>query len=139
MKEELIVAGIMFALIGFTFLLGWLIAKICDVVWDIKAKKHRAKYPHLYELYKMRDKLYHEKHNIWKAQYHNPKQEIDDIMKNMRYFTRAKREEKYVELEQLRETIANYFSTICPIEEEIDHIEQQIEDYKKLHKIKKVY
>jgi Mg2+ and Co2+ transporter CorA len=57
----------------------------------------------------------------------------------MRYFTRAKREEKYVELEQLRETIANYFAVIRPIEEEIDRIEQQIEDYKKLHKIKKVY
>ena len=136
---ELITAGISIAILGFVFLLGWLIAKICDVVWDIKSKKHRAKYPHLYELYKMRDKLYHEKHNIWKAQYHNPKQEIDDIMKNMRYFTRAKREEKYVELEQLREIIANYFAAIRPMEEEIDRIEQQIEDYKKLHKIKKVY
>ena len=139
MKEELIVAGILLALIGFAILLGWLIAKICDVVWDIKSKKHRVKYPTLYELYKMRDKLYHEKHNIWKAQYNNPKQEIDDIMKNMRYFTKAKREEKYVELEQLREIIANHFAVIRPIEEEIDRIEQQIEDYKKLHKIKKVY
>jgi Mg2+ and Co2+ transporter CorA len=136
---ELIAAGISIAIIGFTFLLGWLLAKISGAVWDIKAKKHRAKYPTLYELYKMRDKLYHENHNIWKAQYHNPKQEIDDIMKNMRYFTKAKREEKYVELEQLRETIANYFAVIRPIEEEIDRIDQQIEDYKKLHKIKKVY
>lgn len=136
---DLIAVGIAIALVGFTFLLGWLLAKIYDIVWDIKSKKHRAKYPHLYELYKMRNKLYDEEHNIWKAQYHNPKQEIDDIMKNIRYFTRAKREEKYVELEQLRETIANYFSTIRPIEEEIDRIEQQIEDYKKLHKIKKVY
>jgi len=137
--EELLTFGIIIVLIGFVILGGWFIAKICEIVWDIKAKKHRAKYPTLYELYKIRDKLYLEKHNIWKAQYHNPKQEIDDIMKNMRYFTKAKREEKYVELEQLRETIANYFSTIRPIEEEIDRIEQQIEDYKKLHKIKKVY
>ena len=136
---ELIAAGISIALIGFAILLGWLIAMIYDIVWDIKSKKHRAKYPHLYGLYKMRDKLYREKHNIWKAQYHNPKQEIDDIMKNMRYFTRAKREEKYVELEQLRKTIANYFAVIRPIEEEIDRIEQQIADYKKLYKIKKVY
>lgn len=136
---ELVTVGIMFALIGTAVLLGWLIAKICEIVYDIKAKKQRAKYPHLYELYGMRDKLYHEKHNIWKAQYYNPKQEIDDIMKNMRYFTKAKREEKYVELEQLRETIANYFVAIRPIEEEIGLIEQQIEDYKKLHKIKKVY
>lgn len=136
---ELITTCIMFALIGFTILLGWLIAKICDIVWNIKAKKQRAKYPTLYELYKMRDKLYLEKHNIWKAQYHNPKQEIDDIMKNMRYFTKAKREEKYVELEQLREIIANHFAAIRPLEDEIDRIEQQIEDYKKLHKIKKVY
>jgi len=137
--EGLLTFGIMIVLIGFVVLLGWFIAKICEIVWDIKAKKHRAKYPTLYELYKIRDKLYLEKHNMSKAQYHNPKQEIDDIMKNMRYFTKAKREEKYVELEQLRETIANYFSTIRPIEEEIDRIEQQIEDYKKLHKIKKVY
>lgn len=136
---ELITTCIMFALIGFTILLGWLIAKICDIVWNIKAKKHRAKYPTLYELYKMRDKLYLERNNIWKAQYYNPKQEIDDIMKNMRYFTKAKREEKYVELEQLRETMANHFAVIRPIEEEIGLIEQQIEDYKKLHKIKKVY
>lgn len=136
---DLVAVGIAIALFGFTIPLGWLIAKICDIVWDIKAKKHRVKYPTLYELYKMRDKLYLEKHNIWKAQYHNPKQEIDDIMKNMRYFTKAKREEMYIKLEQLRETIANYFSTIRPIEEEIDRIEQQIEDYKKLHKIKKVY
>ena len=136
---ELITAGISIALIGFVFLLGWLFAKISGAVWDIKAKKHRAKYPTLYELYKMRDKLYHEKHNIRTAQYYNPKQEIDDIMKNMRYFTKTKREEKYVELEQLRETMANHFAVIRPIEEEIDRIEQQIEDYKKLHKIKKVY
>lgn len=136
---ELITTCIMLALIGFTILLGWLIAKICDVVWNIKSKKHRAKYPHLYELYSTRDKLHYEKFNIWKAQYHNPKQEIDDIMKNMRYFTKAKREEMYIKLEQLRETIANYFAVIRPIEEEIDRIEQQIEDYKKLHKIKKVY
>lgn len=137
--EGLLTFGIMIVLIGFIILGGLLIAKIFDIVWDIKSKKHRAKYPHLYELYKMRDKLYHEKHGIWKAHYHNPKQEIGDIMKNMRYFTRAKREEKYVELEQLRETIENHFAEIRPIEDEIDRIEQQIEDYKKLHKIKKVY
>ena len=137
--KELLAFGITIVLIGFVILGGWLIAKICDTVWNIKAKKHRAKYPHLYELYKMRDKLYHEKHNIWKAQYHNPKQEIDDIMKNMRYFTKAKRQEEYIRLEQLREIIANYFAAIRPMEEEIGRIEQQIEDYKKLHKIKKVY
>lgn len=139
MKEELIVTGIMLALIGFTILLGWLIAKICEIVWNIKSKKHRAKYPYLYELYGMRNKLIYEKHNIWKAQCHNPKQEIDNTMKNMRYFTKAKRQEEYIRLEQLREIIANHFAVIRPIEEEIDRIEQQIEDYKKLHKIKKVY
>ena len=137
--EELLTFGIIIVLIGFVTLLGWLIAKICDTVWNIKSKKHRSKYPRLYELYKMRDKLCYEKFNIWKMHYHNPKQEIDDIMKNMRYFTRAKREKKYVELEQLRETIEKYFAEIRPIEDEIDRIEQQIEDYKKFHKIKKVY
>ena len=136
---ELITFGIIIVLIGFVILGGWFIAKICDIVWNIKSKKHRAKYPHLYELYKMRDKLYHEKHNIWKAQYHNPKQEIDDIMKNMRYLTKAKRQKEYIRLEQLREIMANHFAVIRPIEDEIDRIEQQIEDYKKLHKIKKVY
>ena len=136
---EVIVVGIAFALVGFVFLFGWFLAKIYDVVWDIKSKKHRAKYPHLYELYKMRDQLYKEKHSIWKAHYYNPKQEIDDIMENMHYFTKAKRQEKYIELEQLRETIENYYAEIRPFEDEINCIEQQIEDYKKLYKIKKVY
>ena len=136
---ELITAGISIAIVGFIFLLGWIIAKICETVWDIKSKKHRAKYPHLYELYEMRDRLYHEKHNIRTAQYYNPKQEIDNIMKNMRYLTKAKRQEEYIRLEQLREIIANHFAAIRPLEDEIDRIEQQIEDYKKLHKIKKVY
>ena len=136
---ELIVTGISIAIVGFLILLCWLIVKICNVIYDIKAKKQRAKYPHLYELYKMRNKLDYEKFNIWKAQYHNPKQEIDDIMKNMRYFTKTKRQEEYIRLEQLREIIANHFAAIRPIEEKIDRIDQQIEDYKKLHKIKKVY
>lgn len=136
---ELITCGISIAIVGFIIFLGWLIAKICDIVWNIKSKKHRAKYPHLYELYENRDRLYHEKHNIWKAKFYNPKQEIDNIMKNMRYFTKAKREEMYKELERLREIIASHYEEIRPIEKEIDLTEQQIEDYKKLHKIKKVY
>ena len=136
---ELITVGISIAIIGFVILLGWLIAKICDIVWNIKAKKHRAKYPHLYELYKMRDKLYYEKHNIRTEKYFTPKQKIDSLMKNARYFPKAKRDEVYTELEQLRQTIADHYAEIRPLEDKIDHIEQQIEDYKNLHKIKKVY
>lgn len=132
---ELITCGISIAILALIIFLGWLMVKICNIAWDIKSKKHQAKYPHLYELYEKRDRLVHEKHNIWKAKYYNPKQEIDDIMKNMRYFTKAKREEMYAELERLREIIANYHEEIRPIEKEIDRVEQQIEDYKKLHKI----
>ena len=136
---ELIIMGISIAILGFIFLLGWLIAKICDIVWDIKAKKHRAKYPLLYELYETRDKLYYERHNIWKAQFYNPKQEIDDIMKNMRYLTKSKSQEEYNRLEQLRMIMANYPAAVRPVEEEIDRVERQIEEYKNFQKIKKVY
>lgn len=137
--EELLTFGIMIVLIGFAVLLGWLIAKICDTVWDIKSKKHRAKYPHLYELYKARDRYYTTLHNIRIEKYFTPKQKIDSLMKNARYFPKAKRNEIYAELERLRQTIADHYAEIRPIEDEIERIEQQIEDYKKLHKIKKVY
>lgn len=137
--EELITLAILLILLAFSGGLAWIIAKIINTIYDLKAKKHRAKYPHLYELYEMRDHLHSKKHSIRTAKYYNPKNEIDNIMKNMRYFPKAKREEMYVELEQLRMIIANHYAEIRPIEDEIDRIETQIEDYKKLHKIKKVY
>lgn len=137
--KELITMAIILILLVFSGGLGWIIAKIINSIYNLNAKKHRAKYPHLYELYEMRDSLQSKLHSIRIAKFYNPKKEIDDIMKNMRYFPKAKRKEMYAELENLRQVIVDHYIEIRPIEDEINRIERQIADYRKLYKIKKIY
>lgn len=133
---ELLTMGILIALIGAAVLLGWLIAKITDFCWERYYAKLHKKHPKLYEMCAERDALANKRHKEWRARYFDPKTEIDETLKIMPYFTKAKREEEEKHLEELRKMIEDYQREGDPIKEQIDKLQDRIEEYASKNNLK---
>ena len=133
---ELIIMGILIAILGATVLLGWLIAKISDFCIERHYAKLRKKHPKLYEMCAERDALAHKRHEEWGTRYCNPKAKIDEILKMMPYFTKEKREEEEKHLEELRKIMEDYQREGDPIKEQIAKLQERIEEYARENNLK---
>ena len=133
---ELIIMGIVIALLGVTVFLGWLIAKIIDVCVNRYYVKLRKKHPKLYEMCAERDALANKRHKEWRTRYFDPKTEIDETLKIMPYFTKEKREEEEQRLEALRKVIEDYLREGDPIKEQIAKLQERIEEYASKNNLK---
>lgn len=133
---ELLTMGIVIALLGIIVLLGWLIVKITDFCMERHYAKLRKKHPKLYEMCAERDALADKRHKEWRARYFDPKTEIDETLKMMPYFTKAKREEEEKRLEELRKIIEDYQRENDPIAEQIDKLQDRIEEYARKNNLK---
>lgn len=133
---ELITLGILIALLGATVLLTWLIVKITDFYWERYYAKLRKKHPKLYEMCAERDTLTNKRHKEWRARYFDPKNEIDETLKMMPYFTKEKREEEENRIEELRKTMEEYQREGDPIVKQIDELQDRIEEYARKNNLK---
>lgn len=128
---ELMTMGIVIALFGVIAFLVWLIVKITE----FRAKRYYAKlhkkHPKLYEMCAERDALIDKRHKEWRAKYFDPKNDIDETLKMMPYFTKEKREEEEKRLEELRKMIEDYQREKEPITEQINELRKRIEEYAK--------
>ena len=134
--EELVSMIITIALIGLVALLAWLIAKIMNYCSERHYIKLHKKHPKLYEMCAERDVLTEKRHKEWRERYLDPKAEIDETLEIMPYFTKAKREEEEKRLEGLRKTIEEYLSEGDPIREQIEELQERIETYARINKLK---
>ena len=133
---ELIIMGILIAILGATVLLGWLIAKILDFCIERYYAKLRKKHPKLYEMCAERDALANKRHKEWRAGYFDPKTEIDETLKMMPYFTKEKREEEEKRLEQLRKVMEDFQREGDPTLEQIEKLQDRIEEYARKNNLK---
>ena len=133
---ELIIVGILIAILGATVLLGWFIAKVSDFCIERHYAKLRKKHPKLYEMCAERDALANKRHKEWRAGYFNPKAKIDEILKMMPYFTKEKREEEEKHLEELRKIMEDYQRDGDPIKEQIAKLQERIEEYARENNLK---
>ena len=134
--NELISLVIAFALIGLAFLLAWLIAKVMNYCSEQHYAKLHKKHPKLYEMCAERDALAEKRHKEWRERYLDPKAEIDETLEKMPYFTKAKQEEEEKRLEGLRQIMENYLSEGDPIKEQIAELQERIETYARINKLK---
>ena len=126
---ELIILGIVIALIGVIVFLTWLIVKFTEFCVKRRYAKLRKKHPKLYEMCAERDTLANKRHKEWRARYFDPKTEIDETLKMMPYFTKEKREEEEKHLEELRKTMEDYLREGDPIVKQINELRKRIEEY----------
>ena len=133
---ELIIVGILIAILGATVLLGWFIAKVSDFCIERHYAKLRKKHPKLYEMCAERDALANKRHKEWRAGYFDPKTEIDETLKMMPYFTKEKREEEEKRLEELRKTMEDYRREGDPLKEQIAKLQDRIEEYTRKNNLK---
>lgn len=133
---ELIIVGILIAILGATVLLGWFIAKVSDFCIERHYAKLRKKHPKLYEMCAERDALTNKRHKEWRAGYFDPKTEIDETLKMMPYFTKEKREEEEKRLEELRKTMEDYRREGDPLKEQIAKLQDRIEEYTRKNNLK---
>lgn len=134
--EELVSMIITIALIGLVALLALIIAKVMDYCSERHYAKLHKKHPKLYEMCAERDALANKRHEEWCARYFDPKTEIDETLKIMPYFTKEKREEEEKHLEVLRKMIEDYLSEGDPIREQIEKLQERIETYARINKLK---
>ena len=134
--EELVSMIIAIALVGLAILLAWVIAKVMDYCSERYYAKLHKKHPKLYEMCAERDALTEKRHKEWCARYFNPKTKIDETLKMMPYFTKERREEEEKHLEELRKIIEDYQREGDPIVEQIDKLQERIETYARINKLK---
>ena len=132
----LLTMGIIIALIGSTVLLAWLIAKVITYCYDRHYAKLHKKHPKLYEMCAERDALVNKRHEEWRVRYFDPKNEIDETLKMMPYFTKEKREEEEKHLEELRKIMEDYQREGDPIAEQIEKLQERIETYARINNLK---
>ena len=133
---ELIILGIVIALIGVIVFLTWLIVKITNFCVARRYAKLRKKHPKLYEMCAERDTLANKRHKEWRARYFDPKTEIDETLKMMPYFTKEKREEEEKHLEELRKMMEDYQREGDPIAEQINELRKRIAEYARKNNLK---
>lgn len=134
--EELVSMIIAIALVGLAALLAWVVAKVMNYCSERHYAKLHKKHPKLYEMCAERDALIEKRHEEWRARYFYPKTEIDETLKMMPYFTKEKREEEENRLEVLRKIIEDYQRENDPIAEQIDRLQERIEKYARINKLK---
>lgn len=132
----LITLGIIIALLGITVFLSWLIAKIIDFCMERYYAKLRKRHPKLYEMCAERDALINKRHKEWRERFFDPKAEIDETLKMMPYFTKAKQEEEEKRLEELRKMIEDYQREGDPIAEQIEKLQERIDEYARKNNLK---
>lgn len=132
----LITLGIIIALLGITVFLSWLIAKIIDFCMERYYTKLRKRHPKLYEMCAERDALVNKRHKEWRERFFDPKTEIDETLKMMPYFTKAKQEEEEKRLEELRKMIEDYQREGDPIAEQIEKLQERIDEYARKNNLK---
>ena len=133
---ELIIMGILIAILGATVLLGWFIAKVSDFCIERHYAKLRKKHPKLYEMCAERDALAHKRHEEWRAGYFDPKTKIDETLKMMPYFTKEKREEEEKRLEELRKVMEDFQREGDSTLEQIEKLQDRIEEYARKNNLK---
>lgn len=134
--EELVSMIITIALIGLVALLALIIVKVMDYCSERHYAKLHKKHPKLYEMCAERDALTEKRHKEWKERYLDPKAKIDETLEMMPYFTKEKREEEEKRLEVLRKMIEDYLSEGDPIREQIEELQERIETYARINKLK---
>ena len=114
-----------------------LILGIYDKVSDGIAKRRHKKHPQLYIMLNDLGALKAEKSNLWHEMDSLPRQEIDKILKEYRYYTKAQREKAKTTLENLRNVIAEYLTAVKPLNKKIIEMERKIKTYIAKNNIKK--
>jgi hypothetical protein len=133
---ELIVMGSVIAFFGIIALLGLFTVKITEFCVERRYAKLHKKHPKLYEMCEERDALTKQQHKEWRARYFDPKNDIDETLKRMPYFTKEKREEEEKRLEELRKTMEDYLRKKNIIAEKIDKLQEHIEEYARKNNLK---
>lgn len=133
---ELITLGSVIAFFGIIAFLGWLIVKITEFSTERHYAKLHKKHPKLYEMCEERDALTKQRHKEWRARYFEPKNDIDETLKRMPYFTKEKREEEEKRLEELRKTMEDYLREGDPIVKQINELRKRIEEYARKNNLK---
>jgi uncharacterized protein Yka (UPF0111/DUF47 family) len=134
--KELLSVVVTIALIGLCALLAWLIAKVTSYCSERHYAKLRKKHPKLYEMCAERDALTNKRHKEWRERFFDPKTEIDETLKMMPYFTKAKQEEEEKRLEELRKIIEDYHREGDPIAEQIEKLQERIDEYARKNNLK---
>lgn len=106
-----------------------LILGIYDKVSDGIAKRRHKKHPQLYIMLTDLGALKLEKSDLLYEMDSLPRQKIDKILKEYRYYTKAQREEAKTTLENLRNTIAEYPTAVRSLNKKIVEMERKIETY----------
>ena len=70
-----------------------------------------------------------EKSDLWYEMDSLPRQKIDKILKEYRYYNKVQREEAKTTLENLRNTIAEYPTAVRSLNKKIVEMERKIETY----------
>lgn len=126
--EELVSMIITIALMGSIVLLALLIERHY-------AKLHK-KHLKLCEMCAEHDALVEKRYKEWRERYFDPKAEIDRTLEMMPYFTKVKQKEEEERLEGLRQIIEDYLSKDNSIDEQIEKLQKQIEEYARKNKLK---
>lgn len=120
------------ALVILLFGLGLVCAFILDIYDKVSngiAKRRHKKHPQLYIMLTDLEALKLEKSDLWYEMDSLPRQKIDKILKEYRYYTKAQREEAKTTLENLRNTIAEYPTAVKSLNKKIVEMERKIKTY----------
>lgn len=134
MEDIKVLFGIIFVL-GFIFLLGWGLAKLCDAYYDYRAKRNRTNHPKLIELQKEREKVCKE-YNQWWDERHEAQERIDKNFEIMKYCTEVGKKKHLVFIEQDQQIYTNADTHMKELRLLVDAAREAEQTYREEHNIR---
>lgn len=134
MEDIKVLFGVIFVL-GFIFLLGWGLAKLCDAYYDYRAKRNRTNHPKLIELQKEREKVC-EEYNRWWDERHEAQKRIDKNFEILKYCTEEAKKKYLVFIEQDQQIYTNADSHMKELSPLVDAAREAEQTYREEHNIR---
>lgn len=136
MSDEMLFVCWFFGFIGGMFLLGFILSKLVDFIYNQKDKRHHKEHP---EFFRLRED-FSEKANM-ACRFHNKeiaprKSKVDYMLKEEPYWPQEVREQKMKEVEKLRREIYTAECMLKGLDKDTQESRQKVVDYVRKHNIK---